>query len=68
MKTFDTKDPKMAAYCTAVRELEGKFNGIELHHVKHTDNVAANALARMGATREPVPTDTFLEILRKPSI
>lgn len=68
MKTFDTKDPKMAKYCAAVRELEGKFDGIELHHVKRTDNVAVDNLTHMGATRKPVPTDTFLEVLHKPSV
>jgi hypothetical protein len=26
-------DPKMAAYCQVVRELEGKFHRLELHHM-----------------------------------
>ena len=34
MKTFDIKDAKMVVYCATVQELEGKFDGIELHHVK----------------------------------
>lgn len=58
----------MDAYCVAVRELEGKFDGNKLHHVKRTDNVAADNLAHLGATREPVSADTFLEILHKPSV
>lgn len=45
MKTFDVKDPKMAAYCSAEHQLEGKFDGIELNHIKRTDNVAADVLA-----------------------
>ena len=58
----------MVAYCAAVRELESKFDGIELHHVKRSDNMAADNLARIGAARDPVPKETFLEILHKPSI
>jgi hypothetical protein len=41
------KDPKMAAYYSAVRQLEGKFDDVKLHHVKCTDNVAADTLALM---------------------
>lgn len=68
MKTFNTKHPRMVAYCSAVRQLEGKFDGIELHHVKRSDNGAAYTIDRMGATREPVPAETFLEHLHKPSV
>jgi ribonuclease HI len=39
------KDPKMAAYCQAVRDLEGKFHGLELHHVLCEYNKAADVLA-----------------------
>lgn len=58
----------MAAYCSAIRQLEGKLDGIELHHVKRTDNVAADTLACMGATREIVPSDSILEHLHQPSV
>lgn len=68
IKTFDTKDPNMVPYCGVVRKLEGKLDGIELHHVKRTDNVVANNLARMGVAREPIPTETFQEVLHKPSV
>jgi ribonuclease HI len=33
MKDKNCVDPKMAAYCQAVRDLEGKFHSLELHHV-----------------------------------
>jgi hypothetical protein len=33
MKDKNCVDPKMAAYCQAVQDLEGKFHGLELHHV-----------------------------------
>lgn len=60
MKTFDTKDSKMVVYCTAVHELEGNFDDIELHHVKRNNNMEANNFAWMGAARDPVPEETFL--------
>ena len=63
MKTFDTKDPKMAAYWAAVLELDGKFDGIEVHQAKRNDNIAADYLARLGASHELAPSITFLEIL-----
>lgn len=58
----------MAAYCTVVRELELIFDGLDLQHVKRSDNMAADSLALMGTAREPVPDETSLEILHKPSI
>jgi hypothetical protein len=33
MKDKNCVDPKMEAYCQAVRDLKGKFHGLELHHV-----------------------------------
>jgi ribonuclease HI len=33
MKDKNCVDPKMAAYCQAIRDLEGKFHNLELHHV-----------------------------------
>lgn len=68
MKTFDTKDLNMAACCAVICELEGKFDGIKLHHVKRTDNVTTHDLAHMGAAREPVPAEIFLEVLHKPYV
>ena len=58
----------MAAYCATVDELEGNFEGIELHHVKRSDNMVADSLAQMGEARDPIPDETFLEILHKPSV
>lgn len=52
----------------AVCQLDGKFDGIELHHVKCSDNVAADTLARMGMAQEVVPANTFLEHLHKPLV
>jgi hypothetical protein len=33
MKDKNCMDPKVAAYCKAMRELEDKFHRLELHHV-----------------------------------
>jgi ribonuclease HI len=33
MKDKNCVNPKMAAYCQAIRDLEGKFHNLELHHV-----------------------------------
>ena len=34
MKESSCHDPKMEAYCNAVRRLEDKFDGLELNHVR----------------------------------
>jgi ribonuclease HI len=46
MKDKNSVDPKMAAYCQAVRDLEGKFHDLELHHVLRDYNKAADVLAK----------------------
>ena len=33
MKESNCHDPKMEAYCTMVRSLEDKFDGLELNHI-----------------------------------
>jgi ribonuclease HI len=48
-------DQKMAAYCQAVRELEGKFHGLELHHMLHDYNKATDVLAKTASSRKPIP-------------
>jgi ribonuclease HI len=46
MKDKNYVDPKMAAYCQAIRDLEGKFHGLELHHVLCDYNKEADVLAK----------------------
>ena len=65
---FDAKDPKMAAYRNAVFKILARFEGLEFHHVVRENNQAADILARIGATRDPVPHNIFLERLFKPSV
>jgi hypothetical protein len=42
MKEKNCVDLKMEAYCQAVRDLEGKFHGLELHHVLSDYNKATD--------------------------
>ena len=65
---FDAKDPKMAAYRNAVLKISARFEGLEFHHVARESNQAVGILARMGAKRDPVPPNTFVERLFKPSV
>src|SRR6266566_1759654 len=65
---FDAKNPKMAAYRNAVLKISARFEGLEFHHVSIDSNQAADVLARLGAKHDPVPKNTFLERLFKPSV
>nr|CAB3471350.1 unnamed protein product [Digitaria exilis] len=42
MKESSCHDEKMAAYCQAVRKLEDKFDGLELHHIARRYNEEAD--------------------------
>jgi len=68
MKESSCHDPKMDAYCKAVRRLEEKFDGLELNHVSRKYNEAADALAKMASERATVPPDVFVSDLYKPSV
>jgi hypothetical protein len=59
MKDKNYVDPKMAAYCQAVRDLEGKFHVLELHHVLRDYNKAADVLAKAASSHSPVPHGVF---------
>ena len=65
---FDAKDPKMAAYRNAVLKMSAQFEGFKFHHVVRENNQAADILARIGAMRDPVPPNIFLERLFKPFV
>ena len=65
---FDAKDPKMAAYRNAVLKMLARFEGLEFHHVARNNNQAADMLARIGAKRDAVPPNIFLERFFKPSV
>jgi hypothetical protein len=52
-------DPKMAAYCQDIRDMEGKFHGLELHHVLRDYNKAADVLAKTASSPSPVSHGVF---------
>ena len=58
----------MTGYFNAVRKLEKKFEGLELHHIPRIKNQAADDLAKIGSTRKPIPSNVFLEHLHTPSV
>ena len=47
MKESSCHNAKIAAYCQEVRQLEDKFDGLELNHILSYLNEAADALAKM---------------------
>jgi hypothetical protein len=53
----------MVAYCFEVHQLKGHFDGLELHHMRQSDNMATDALARMGTLHKPIPPNDFLKQL-----
>ena len=58
----------MTGYCNAVRKLEKKFEGLELHHIPRLKNQVADELAKIGSKREAVPRNVFLEHIHSPSV
>jgi hypothetical protein len=68
MKDKNCVDPKMAAYCQVVRNLEDKFHVLELHHVLRDYNKAADILAKTASSRSPVPHGVFASDQHAPSI
>jgi len=68
MKESSCHDPKMDAYCKAVRRLEEKFDGLELNHVLRKYNEAADALAKMASEQATIPPDVFVSDLYKSSV
>ncbi|KAI4971080.1 hypothetical protein ZWY2020_001994 [Hordeum vulgare] len=68
MKEWEVRNPTMTTYCNAVRKLEKKFEGLEIHHVPRLKNQAADELAKLESTRRPIPSDVCLEHLHLPSV
>ena len=59
MKESTYHDAKMVAYCQEVRQLEDKFDGLELNHIPRRLNKAADALAKATSGQELMPTGVF---------
>ncbi|CAN6207958.1 unnamed protein product [Urochloa humidicola] len=58
----------MASYYEEVRKLEEKFDGLELRHILRCQNEAADQLAKLASSREPVPSGIFVNDQREPSV
>jgi len=57
----------MNSYCQEVRKLEGRFRGLELHHIPQKQNPDVDALPKMAAERKPAPSGVFVNDLNAPS-
>ena len=68
MKNSNCESPLMDAYCQEVRKLEGRFRGLELHHIPWKQNPDADALAKMATERKPAPSGVFINDLNAPSV
>ena len=58
----------MDAYYAKIRKLEGKFYGIEYHHVVRDQNQPADQLSKIGSSRAVVLPGVFIQDLLVPSI
>ena len=68
MKESSCHDPKMEAYCNAVRRLEDKFDGLELNHVLRKHDEDADELAKIASGQTTDPPNIFACDIAKPSI
>ena len=57
---WDAKDANMVSYRFFVQQLSGYFEGWEFLHVPRNNNEQADALARIGSTRQAIPADVAL--------
>src|SRR5699024_4549859 len=53
-KDWDCSTDSMGKYCTTIRKLEDKFEGLEFHHVERDRN-AADTLSKLGSSRAQAP-------------
>jgi ribonuclease HI len=67
-KSWDRSKENMDAYCLEVHKLENKFYGLEFHHVVRNNNIAVDALSKLGSTHAQVPIRVFVHELHAPSI
>ncbi|KAK1644985.1 hypothetical protein QYE76_062790 [Lolium multiflorum] len=65
---WDAKDANMASYRFHVQKIAGFFEGCEFHHVPRAENEAADALSKLGSSRQEIPPGIALAHLRIPSI
>ena len=58
----------MDAYCAEIRKFEGKFYGIEYHHVVRDQNQLVDYLSKFGSSRTAILPGVFVQDLLAPSI
>ncbi|XP_073355320.1 uncharacterized protein [Aegilops tauschii subsp. strangulata] len=58
----------MASYRFLVQQLSGFFDGCEFLHVPRAENEAADALTKIGSSRQSISSGVSLEHLHKPSV
>ncbi|XP_073355360.1 uncharacterized protein [Aegilops tauschii subsp. strangulata] len=58
----------MASYRFLVQQLSGFFDGCEFLHVPRMENEAADALAKIGSSRQSISFGVSLEHVHKPSV
>ena len=68
METSTPRIQKWRLIATPSSKCQLGSRGLEFHHVARENNQAADILARIGAKRDPVPPNIFLERLFKPSV
>jgi ribonuclease HI len=66
MKNFNCESPLKDAYCQEVRKLEGRFWGLEVHHIPRKQNPGVDAVAKMATERKPAPDCVFVNDLNAP--
>ena len=67
-KDWSYSSEKMDTYCAEIRKLEGKFYGIEYHHVVRDQNQLTDHLSKLGSSRSVIPPGVFVQDLLAPSI
>jgi ribonuclease HI len=67
-KDWDCSIDSLGKYCAAAPKLEGKFEGLEFHHVERDRNGAADALSKLGSSRAQTPPGIFVQEISQPSI
>jgi ribonuclease HI len=67
-KEWDCSNDSMGKYCTAIRKLEDKFEGLEFHHVERDRNAAADTLSKLGSSPTQVPPGVFVQEVPRSSI
>jgi ribonuclease HI len=67
-KDWDCSTDSMNKYCVAIRKLEDKFKGLDIHHVERDRNAAADTLSKLGSSRTQVPPRVFVQEIQQLSV